>query len=236
MSSPSELGRLIVPYISETLTVAERRRVKEEIERNPEFARAVEEFRETLSLFPHDLEASHADQLHGLEQSVYRQVVARTTEEQSRRHRRSIWFRLTGGGFAREAWRLWTSAAALSTAAAVAIVYLVVRAPAPMLHAPVAGIRTPMAIERAWSDSPHERFRRTEIERAVNEAQIVQHGRGDAFAAEAQWRQIAGMTDSPDDLWALTLARAELSNIGRATLSMPVAGEPNFLFVDARGR
>ncbi len=237
MSEPTELEQTIVPYCADQVSDAERRRVEAEMARDPELARTVEAYQHTLQTIEARMRMPAPSALDGLEGRIYREIVARRTLEESRRHRRISWDALFHGGLVRGFGGLWVSATTMAAAALIVGVYLSARAPAPTLYAPVASIRSVSSMRgELLPGSQHDRFRQLELERSLNEAQLMQYGRGDATAAAAMYRRLRSLEAPSAESWVSSVAQAELTNIYRTASIRTPSSDPQALFMDGLSR
>jgi hypothetical protein len=216
MQQPSRLELLIVPYLAGELSPAEQAEVERAVAEDADYARLVQEFRETLALVGGGEVFGEAHGLAGLEETIYRQVVARQTRE-AMAGKQGWAPRVVGAGLAvlqRAWWRplAVTSAAALATV--VVGVYFAGRSVLPAAFAPVAALRPPLravASDAAGvpkTEAIHAHFLREEREQTLDEARLAHHARGDVSAALAGYEAVL---EGGHDSWTWRVAQTERS-------------------------
>ena len=225
MREPGELELLILPYLSDELDDADCQRVELQIATVPEFAKLVEEFRATLSFFEdEDEEPDEADvDLDDVLGDLYREVAARDT-----RDARSPWRRYAPAPIARLVVPVWATAGAVAACLFLSVAgfrYVT----APVAFSPVAEM-TPTADTPMSADARRQGFMAVQFIERLDEAQMIQHVRGDGVTALSLYDDI--LRDEPD-AWARTVADAGRAEILRAA-ALPMNGyaaQPVFLEV-----
>ncbi|MBT7099269.1 hypothetical protein HN937_17960 [Candidatus Poribacteria bacterium] len=225
MREPGELELLILPYLSDELDDADCQRVELQIATEPEFAKLVEEFRTTLSFFEGEDEAAEEPEI-GLDNvldDLYREVAARDA-----RGARSPWRKYAPAPIARLVVPVWATAGAVAACLFLSVAgfrYVT----APIAFSPVAEM-TPTADRPESADVRRQDYIAVQIIERLDEAQLIQHVRGDSVAALSLYDDI--LRDEPD-AWARTVADAGRAEILRTT-ALPMNGyaaQPVFLEV-----
>jgi len=219
MHEPGELELLILPYLSDELDDADCRRVETEIDADPEFAKLVEEFRATLSYFEgEDSQEDDLDSdLDNVLDDLYREVAARDA--------RSPWRRYGPTPISRLIVPVWATAGAVAACLFFSVVgfrYVT----SPIAFSPVAEIAPPPSTPMT-ADARRQDFMQVQIIERLDEAQMIQYGRGDGASALFLYDDILRSEPEP---WARTVADAGRAQILR-TAALPMnehATEPVF--------
>jgi len=201
---PSDWELQILPYLSNELSDAERKRFEAHLEEDPAFAEMVSEFRETMKMVGRSVPpASALSRLEGLETRIYREIAART----ARRRRRFL-----GGGEGapfREWWRTLMGGLVVATASVAIGIVVGMREVEPTPYTPVAEMKVVVPTRPASLEGePHQKFIQSELERQLNEARIIHHVRGNPQAALARYAKI--VEDNPQS-WTSRVAEFEQS-------------------------
>jgi len=218
MQEPGELELLILPYLSDELDDADCQRVETEIDADPEYAKLVEEFRATLSYFEGEdsREADVDNDLDNVLDDLYREVAARDA--------RSPWRRYGPVPIYRLIVPVWATAGAVAACLFFSVVgfrYVT----APIAFSPVAEMAPPSTPRTA--DARRQDFMQVEIIERLDEAQMIQYGRGDGASALFLYDDILRSEPEP---WARIVADAGRAQILR-TAALPMnehAPEPVF--------
>lgn len=208
MNQPSDWELLVLPYLSGELSDADKERFETHMAQNPDFARTVAEFRETMEMVWRAAPPAEAiEGLEGLESRVYRDIAARTTLRAASDNRRVL--SAMASVFTGEWWRTLAGGLVVATASVAVGVYVGMRGVEPTPYAPVAQMTVSAPTRPASLDAePHQKFMQNELEREFNEARLIHHVRGNTSAAIARYAQI--VEENPQT-WTSRVAEFEQS-------------------------
>lgn len=234
MKQPNDLELLILPYLCGELAPQERQRVENAISNDPEYARLVEEFRETLAFMDNAEPPIPDGMLLNLEERIYREVVARSLETSQRKWgflaglRRRLPTSLPGfGRFQR--WSPMAGYASLVAAGLVFGVYVGEQRSVPAPFAPVAVVVQPPKKAQpvvAKTTIRHEEFFEAVRTKELDEARLNQYAKGDVGTALAIYDQI--LQENPNTS-ASRVAEEELTSILEASRPLVNDDSPVFL-------
>ena len=224
---PTDLELLILPYLAGELEGEDRMVVERQIADNASFARLVEEFRVTVSFFEMDADESADDYLEDLEDNIYREI-ASVAAQSKRLSPAPLQRTLRITNHLAETWKVWTGVGAFTAACLMFGAALALKPEPVDTTAFIAGnFVTPLY--NVPTRSHHETFRVNEHNRLIEEAQLLQYGRGEIESAMVMYEQV--LSKDPDS-WASRVAESERSALMRtAVTSTGATFRP--LFADA---